>query len=211
MFNEYIILAKLCQEYENYTQKSKARKFIMPNTKSLPKAVYNGRVLLCNRRGGLGPSFLVQFPFYMTDLCSDDLFFSFTAAQGLADKRINNILMGDDAAWGVGPGCTPDNGYEVYHVNDNKSFVAAPRIIAGFIPVHPPAAKDIYERFKNPQNHMKTKFGTLLPRYTTKDPHWRPTRLAGVDFSCMLFGMAALHPKLGMKFFKEKTRFTFNQ
>jgi hypothetical protein len=40
---------------------------------------------------------------------------------------------------------------------------------------------------------------------------WKTTRLAGVDFSCLLFGLAAHHPELGRSFFNEATRFTFGK
>jgi hypothetical protein len=45
--------------------------------------------------------------------------------------------------------------------------------------------------------------------YTLKNPAWRVPRIESIDYSSMLFGLAASHPKLGMKFFVEGTRFTF--
>jgi hypothetical protein len=41
-------------------------------------------------------------------------------------------------------------------------------------------------------------------------PDWRHHRIESIDFASMLFGLAAIHPKLGMEFFHEKTKFTFN-
>lgn len=210
MFNEYILLAWFCQMYENQKKGADARSHIMPDLDKLPCAVYKNRILLSNGRGGLHPSFLVQFPFYMSNLCSDELFFSYTAAQAVADRTTGIERHGDRSAWGVGPGCTPERGYLVDSFNHNKENVMSPRLVAGFIAVYPPAATDLLLRHKVPGNRLKLEFGTILPRFVPgKD--WKPYRLAGIDFSCLLLGMAGHHPGLGINFFQRSTKFTFNR
>jgi hypothetical protein len=211
MFNEYLMLAWFCQLSENEKKGTKARTFIMPDLAKMPKVAYRGRLVLSNKPGWLHTSFLVQFPFFMTNLCDDDQFFSWTAAQAVADRDTCTGTYKDRSAWGVAPGATPLKGYDVFSYADNHENVVSPRIVAGFIPVHPIAAEDLFLRHQDPKHRMKLPFGTILPRFVPDNPTWKPQRIAGVDFSCLLFGMAAHHPKLGMRFFREKTKFTFNK
>ncbi len=208
MYNEYILLAYYCQKYEDQKYGKKARKHIMPDLYQLPRFVFRNRVVLSFHTQ---PSFLVQFPFYMSHLCADEQFFSYTAAQGVADRSVGISRSGDRSAWGVAPGSTPKSGYSVENFNANKEGVVRPRIVAGFIPVLPKAAEDLYLRYKNPANRLELEFGTILPGFVPGNEKWRAWRIPGVDFSSLMFGMAAHHPKLGMRFFKEKTKFTFNQ
>ncbi|MBF0198580.1 MAG: hypothetical protein HQL32_12760 [Planctomycetes bacterium] len=206
MYNEYILLAYFCQKYEDMRFGSKARKNIMPNLYQLPFSVIRGRILLSHY---IQPSFLVQFPFYMSELCSDDLFFSFTAAQGVADRQVCMERYGARSAWGVSPGTTPEEGYKVDKFTHNKPNVVRPRMVAGFIPVMPHAAEDLYLLYQNPAHRWELKIGTILPGFIPGNDEWRAWRLPGIDFSSLLFGMAAHHPKIGIRFFREKTRFTF--
>ncbi|MBT3375182.1 MAG: sulfatase-like hydrolase/transferase [Lentisphaerae bacterium] len=69
----------------------------------------------------------------------------------------------------------------------------------------------LYLRYKDQNSRMRLPFGEILPRFSPKRPSWRPGRLAGADFGCLPFGPAALHPGLGMEFFREKSRFTFEK
>ncbi len=211
MFNEYYLVCWLCHHAEIMNTGRPSGEPLLPKPEDLPKAVYNGRILLSNRRGGLGPSFLVQFPFYMTDLCTDERYFSFAAAEAVADREIHTRRYGDRSAWGVGPGATPDQGYAVFGILNHEHETVAPRVVAAFAPVLPMAADDLYLRYKDQNNRMTLPFGEILPRFSPKEPSWRPGRLAGVDFGCLLFGTAALHPGLGMEFFREKSRFSFEK
>jgi len=58
---------------------------------------------------------------------------------------------------------------------------------------------------------INTPHGKLLPRFSPDIPHWRPKHIEAIDYSSMLFGLAASHPKLGMQFFANKTKFTFKK
>lgn len=210
MFNEYILLAWFCEKHARQKAGDRKRKGILPDLLTLPRAVYDGRILLSNRHGNMAPSFLVQFPFYLSELGGNELFFSYTAAQAHTDRRANLKRYNDPSAWGVGPGCTPERGYSVDDFGHNPENVVSPRLVAGFIPVMPGAADDLFARWQDPTNRMKLPFGTILPRFVPgKD--WQPTRLAGIDFSSLLFGLATHHPELGQKFFAEATRFTFRR
>ncbi len=207
MYNEYILLAYYCQKYEDQKYGIKARKHIMPDLYQLPRLVFRDRVILSFH---IQPSFLVQFPFYMSNLCADEQFFSYTAAQGVADRSVGISRSGDRSAWGVSPGSTPKSGYSVDNFFANKEGVVRPRIVAGFIPVLPKAAEDLYLRYKDPENRLNLKFGTILPGFVPDNDKWKAWRIPGVDFCSLMFGMAAHHPKLGIRFFEEKTKFSFN-
>jgi hypothetical protein len=206
MYNEYILLAYFCQKYEDGKMGDRARKHIMPDLFQLPRSVFRGRIILAQY---FQPSFLVQFPFYMSELCRDELFFSFVAAQGVADRSVGIDRYGDRSFWGVSPGTTPEKGYHVDHFMRNEARVVRPRMLAGFIPVMPQAAEDLFLLHQDPKRHWDLDFGTILPGFVPGDDEWRAWRLPGIDFSSLLLGMAAHHHKVGLKFFKEKMIFTF--
>jgi hypothetical protein len=206
MYNEYILLAYFCQQYERQIKGDQAREFIMPDLRALPLQVYGDRVLV---GAHIQPSFLVQFPFYMCELNQDHLFFSYMAAQGLADRTTGIRRSGDRTAWGVSPGTTPKGGYSVDNFRQNPERVVRPRMVAGFIPVLPVAADDLWIRWQNPENRWSLKYGTILPGFVPGNSEWRAWRLPMVDFSSLMYGLAAHHPELGMPFFKEITEFTF--
>ncbi len=207
MYNEYIILAWFCQMWENQQKGARARAFIMPDLDRLPKQVFRNRIMLGSH---IQPSFLVQFPFYMSDLCNNERFFSFVAAQGMADRAFCIDQYKDRSAWGVSPGCTPEKGYAVRGFSRNPENTVGPRMIAGFIPVMPIAAEDLYLRWKDPANRQTLKFGTILPRFVP-GTDWKPYRIAGVDFSALLCGLAAHHPDIGTDWWRKNTQFTFKK
>jgi len=43
----------------------------------------------------------------------------------------------------------------------------------------------------------------VLWRYSLRDPSWRSPQISGIDISTLLFGLASLHPMLGLQFFKD--------
>ncbi|MBK1790156.1 hypothetical protein [Persicirhabdus sediminis] len=208
LFSEYIMLAWFCQKYEDQVAENPRQ--IMTPLEDVTKSVFMGRVVPSCIFGGMLPSFHVQFPFYMTDLCGDELFFSYQAAQGWADRMWSTQKYKNRTAWGVSPGSTPKRGYSVdAFYNDNKEDVVTPRIIAGFIPTNPVAVDDLRMIFANHQKQQVTRFGRILPRWSPATPGWQSRRIAGVDYSSWLYGMAAYHPEVGLDFFKEKMQMTF--
>ncbi|WP_075602283.1 hypothetical protein [Saccharicrinis aurantiacus] len=50
----------------------------------------------------------------------------------------------------------------------------------------------------------------ILWKYSYSDLNWRPSKVEGVDYGCMLFGLAALPEMLGVEFFQEYNDF-FNK
>ena len=205
LFNEYYILAWLIQQYETQT-KGKSDLLDTP----LPRTPFRDMTLLCSRSKRPQCSFIIQFPFYMCHPCTrSPLFFSFVGAQARADQITCFDRVGKQAYWGCGAGGTPYNGYFASHYENNPDNVVSPRIIAGFIPVYPVAQDHLLQLYRDPSKRLKTPAGDLLPRFSVDDAGWRHHRIEAIDLASMMFGLAAVHPNLGMKFFHEKSRMTF--
>ena len=115
--------------------------------------------------------------------------------------------------WGSGAGAC-STGYCVDRItesaNDDKNpeKIVSPHILAGFLPHFDRARGDLLAMYRDPEKkaHYQLKDGsTILWRYSAINPKWRATNIQGVDYSTMLFGLAALPENLGMDFFN-----TFN-
>ena len=201
MFNEYYLLAWLIQEAQ--VQKRGRSKIL--SIGQFPSWNNEGFHLLSEPRKTPQPSFIIQFPFYLCHPCTlDPLFRKSVLAQAQADRR-----RGRDELWGAGAGITPDKGYFAASFADNPGKVVSPRIIAGFMPAMPQAREDLLKIYRDPARRLKTPVGDLLPRFSLEKPAWKPMRIESIDFASMLFGLAGIHPELGMRFFHEKTKFTF--
>lgn len=201
MFNEYYLLAWLIQEAQ--VQKRAGSKII--TIAQMPTWNNDGIRLLAEPRKTPQPSFIIQFPFYLSHPCTlDPRYRKFVLAQGQADRR-----KGKGHLWGAGAGVTPDKGYVAASYDRNPGRVVSPRIIAGFMPAMPEAREDLLKLSRNSARRLKTPVGDLLPRFSLEKPDWRPMRIESIDFASMLFGLAGIHPDLGMKFFHERSKFTF--
>ena len=201
MFNEYFVLAWLVRE----SQMQKEGKSEVLQIGDLPSWNHEGLRLLGEPRSTPQPSFIVQFPFYMCHPCTRDAGFAkFVRAQGEADRR-----AGRGHLWGAGAGVTPKNGYVAASFARNPGKVVSPRIVTGFMPVMPQARVDLLRVYEDRGRRLKTPVGDLVPRFSLEDAEWQPGRIESIDFASMLFGLAGIHPDLGMKFFHEKSSFTF--
>ena len=206
LFNEYLILAWLCHEYEKVMTGSSN---LMPDMEDLPVLNYNGLRIPTERRKVPLSSFVVQFPFYMCDPAANDpLYKKYMAAYAEADHTTCRDEYGKDGFWGCGAGQTPEDGYVASSFLDNPGQVVSPRIIAGYMPVYPVAVDTLLTYYDDPARQLDTRAGVLIPRFSMKDSDWRPGRIESIDFSSMLFGTAAMHPDIGLDFFKKRFRFT---
>ena len=152
----------------------------------------------------LWSSFTIQFPFYMSQPgCSEVDYTSFAQAQAQLDQRISSHLNGSDHLWGCGAGITPDKGYLASNFDDNPGKMVSPHIIAGFLPVSPIAQVHLLKLYSDPSLRLKTPAGEILPRFSVEKPSWRPPRIESIDYASMIFGLAAIHPDLGMEFFSQ--------
>ena len=99
------------------------------------------------------------------------------------------------------------NGYAVPSTMSTEAQAVAKTFKREHAPL--PAADDLKRRWDEPGKRLRLPVGEILPRWSPDKPEWKPGRIAAVDFSCMMFGLAASHPKLGVDFFREATEFTF--
>lgn len=206
LFNEYYLLAALIRE----AQLQKRGKSDLIRFQDLPKWKNEGVTLLSDWRKVPHCSFLIQFPFYLShEGASDPGFAEFVRAQAVADQGASMRWSGIPRYWGNGAGTLPGGGYRANLYSENPERVISPHIISGFIPVYPKAVGDLLKVYRSSKLTVDSPVGKLLPRFSLKNPDWRAPRIEAIDYSSMLFGLAASHPKLGMKFFVKGTRFTF--
>ena len=208
LFNEYYLLAWLIKE----SQLGKSGRSEVLAIHELNTWNHQGLKLLCSNGHWPQCSFLVQFPFYMCHPCvSDPLYREFVLAQAKADQRACSQRVGVAEFWGCGAGGTPTRGYRTNNYGNNPENVVSPYIIAGFMPVFPLAQDHLLKLYRDPKRHVKTPVGDLFQRFSVDKSDWHAPRIESIDYASMLFGLAGIHPKLGMKFFDEKTKFTFNK
>ena len=208
MFNEYFLLAWLIKESQ--IQKTGSSEILA--IKDLPTWKNEGLTLLGTPWHHPQCSFLVQFPFYMSHPgASDPLYLKYVTAQATADQRACSRRVGVAEYWGCGAGVTPREGYVASNYAWNTDNVVSPNIIAGFMPAFPLAEEHLIKLVRRDKSCIESPVGDLLPRFSVDQTSWCADEINAIDQSSMLFGLAAIHPKLGMKFFQEKTRFTFNE
>lgn len=205
LFNEYFILATLIREHQLATSGKSA----VITTADFPTWDHHGLTLASEPRHHPLSSFTVQFPFYLTHPGSTDpRFKQFVLAQAQADHRATTKLTGKNHLWGCGAGDTPA-GYRATTFADNPHTIVTPHIIAGFLPVFPDAQDHLLKIYRDPARRASTPVGNLLPRFSIKNPTWRAQRIEAIDYASMVFGLAAIHPDLGLPFYQKTTRFTF--
>lgn len=91
----------------------------------------------------------------------------------------------------------------------NPGKMISPHIVAGFMPVFPSAQVHLLKLYSDPARRLKPPAGEILPRFSIEKPQWCPKRIESIDYAFMIFGLAAIHPDLGMEFFRKGSRFTF--
>ncbi|MEJ6645276.1 MAG: hypothetical protein QNL33_18690 [Akkermansiaceae bacterium] len=200
LFNEYYLLAWLIHE----EAKQRGIEGSLPNLEDLPMLTRENITVLAEPRLTPQSSFTIQFPFYMSQPGSSKVSYtSFVQNQAKLDQRISSRLNGADRFWGCGAGITPDKGYLASNFDDNPGKMVSPHIIAGFLPVSPIAQVHLLKLYSDPSLRLKTPAGEILPRFSVEKPSWRPPRIESIDYASMIFGLAAIHPNLGMEFFSQ--------
>jgi hypothetical protein len=206
MFNEYLILAWLCDEYETLQHGTSS---ILPDLSDLPLLEYGNISIPTEKRKVPLSSFVIQFPFYMSEPgINDPLYFNYMASYAKADETTCRARYGVEGFWGCGAGRIPSGRYYASDFLDNPGSVVSPHIIAGFMPVYPRAVDHLLALHDRKETRLETEAGILLPRFSMEYGEWKPNSIESIDFASMLFGTAALHPDLGLDFFREGIRFT---
>ena len=119
-------------------------------------------------------------------------------------------------------GYTVDRICRIEHIDTdrdrNKGKNVALSAMAGYSPVLPDLVrKDLIAIYRDPRGLGKVALPAregisdggdyILWKYSYSDLNWRPSKVEGVDYACMLLGLAALPEFLGVEFFQEYNDF----
>jgi hypothetical protein len=195
-FNEYMIVAWLAKHESRSNQQAERlwdKWYADPS--ALPKSVYDGIEVLTDNPPNFLSSFVIQSPYYLCHpFTIGDGYNHYFKNQMLADREWwRKNTDAPDYAWGNGAG--PDvSGYFADKIGDNPGEICSPQVIAGFIPTDSTCLNDLREivdaglgGYALPDSE-----GTPITwRFRHPDPGWRADAVAGVDWSGMVFGLAA--------------------
>lgn len=211
-FNEYMITAWLAKnDTRNNTQAAALWDAHYASPTALPKKTYEGVELLTDWDHFLS-NFVIQFPYY---LCHH--FLINQAYVGYLENAKDADLTWWDLntdqpgyVWGTGAGPAV-NGYHADSFDANPYKTCSPQILAGFLPVYPEGLTDLENLWASGLGRY-TLPGTndeVLWRFSISRPQWTADGAAGVDWSTMVFGLAAHPDALGIDFFRQHNNFQF--
>jgi hypothetical protein len=228
-FNEYVLaayLAKLAMPDDPDIRELWDNTFAEERINELPQVHYRDIPVLTDTtfENAFLSSFVHQFPFYLVpDYAESPTYRRFYANACMADRlKWKEFPDVPSYVWGYGAGAN-DGLYNNYHadkINNSPGDIASAYIVAGFLPVYPAGIYDLYALYRlhipydaytnphNPEDEAKYraayKYG--LHRYSWRhlgeDNRWYPEKVTVIDWSSMLYGMAAF--KRGMAFFTER-------
>ena len=218
-FNEYLVLAWFAKNsnssFPGYDRAQTYWNNNFSDATKLPKFNYPaGNPTLSENSFSGQPSFHVQFCYYYCNYFSNnESYMTYFANQMTADKTWWQNTTSQQTAWGLGAGEIPGGGYSADAVNRNSNRIVSPHIMAGFSPLNPEVRNDLIALYGNGTGSAVYKIpGTnteLLWRYRYNSPTMRAAYVQAVDFSTMIYGLAALPEFLGPDFFKTYNDFNF--
>lgn len=215
-FNEYMIVAWLAKHDTRSDKRAEALwTHFYETPERLPKKSYADYELLTDNTSHYLSNFVIQFPYYLCHhFSTSPEYLDYLKNAKDADKQwFQDNTDAADYIWGSGAGPTPD-GYNADSFSNNAAKIASPHIIAGFLPIFPEGLADLEALWNEGlgvyqiPDAEKTK---LLWRIRISKPEWRADAVAGVDWSTMVFGLAAHPDLLGISFFEKHNQFTFPQ
>lgn len=219
-FNEYLVLAWWAKNsnpsfpgYEG-AQTYWANNF--SDATKLPKYNYPaGNPILSESSSFAQSSFQIQFCYYYCHYFSGNAdYMNYFSNQAVADRTWWQNTTGQQVEWGCGAGEIPGGGYSADAVNNNPAKIVSPHIIAGFSPVYAGVKEDLLALYANGTGRAVYKIpGTAyeyLWRYKYAITGQNPSYVQAVDFSTMLYGLAALPEYLGTGFFTTYNDFNYN-
>lgn len=219
-FNEYLVLAWFAKNSNpsfagyNRAQTYWNTNFGNPNT--LPQYSYPaGNPTLSGGTTYAQPSFQVQFCYYYCNYFDNNSdYMTFFNNQAMADKAWWLSTTGQQVAWGCGAGEIPGGGYSADAINNNPQKIVSPHIMAGFSPIESTVKADLIALYADGKGSGVYQIpGTsknFLWRYILSQPALRTSYVQAVDFSSMLYGLAALPEYLGPDFFKTYNDFNYS-
>lgn len=218
-FNEYLFLAWFAKNskpsFPRYESAQTYWNNKYSNANSLKKYSYpDGNPTLSEWTNAAQPSFHVQFCFYYSHyFAKDSSYMTYFNNAAIADKTWWKNTTSQDTAWGCGAGEIPAGGYSADAVNNNGNKIVSPHIIAGFSPVNDSIKSDLIALYDGGKGSGVYKIPStsrdFLWRYKLNFPTQRTSYVQAVDFSTMLYGLAALPEYLGPEFFVKFNDFNF--
>ena len=218
-FNEYLILAWFAKNsnpsFPNYASAQTYWNNKFSNANGLPKYIYpEGNPTLSENNYTPQPSFHVQFCFYYCNYFAKNVdYMTFFKNVETADKTWWQNKTSQQTAWGCGAGEIPGGGYSADAFNKNSQFIVSPHILIGFSPVDPEVRSDLIALYANGTGNGIYKIPTtsrdFMWRYKYNEPNLKTSYVQAVDFSTMLYGLAALPEYLGPDFFTVYNDFNY--
>lgn len=200
MFNEYLLLADYCSLDSN-------TKPLLINDKWIRCRAFHGAVLsdLQNR---MLPLFTFQFPLYLSPFRTQDKrFLEESLKAAIADKKWWENEIKVKGIWGSSAGSSK-NGYGVDATGKNHYRIVHAPSVAGFAPFKEEYKNDFEKILKDyPEIIQRGDNWSIAWRHSIKYPDWPAKTIQTIDASPLLYGLAALHPKLGYKFFQKNSQY----
>ena len=217
VYNEYMIVAWMAK---NSTEVTTSPAHVLWNKfyadpDKLPYTMYGGNRVLTDYPGGFLSSFTHQFNYYLCHyFTTSEKYLEYYKQALNADiawwKTISNTAGWE---WGSGAGTGP-NGYNADKISfdgkGNSTRTVSPHIIAGFLPVFPEGENQLIQMWQSKKGkYVFPQFSkdTILWRYSLSNTTWKAPEVQGIDYSTMLFGLAALPQFLGLEFFIRNNNF----
>jgi hypothetical protein len=218
-FNEYLVLAWFAKNsnasFPGYVRAQTYWNAVYSDASKLPKYNYPAGNPTLSEGNFAQPSFHVQFCYYYCHYFgTNGDYMNYFKNMATADKTWWQTSVVEQIAWGCGAGEDPGGGYSANAVNNNSQKIVSPHIMAGFSPTNPEVRSDLVALYAEGKGSGVYKIpGTtreFLWRYKLKLPAQKTSYVQAVDFSTMLYGLAALTEYLGPEFFTRYNDFNFD-
>ena len=200
MFNEYILLADYCAISSGKEAPKIDDKWL--------RCRQFGHAVLSDLPNRMLPLFTFQFPLYLSPVRTIDKSFlleSLKAARADKDWWENELKV--SGIWGSSAGACR-HGYSVDATGKNTFRIIHAPSVAGFAPFSEDYKKDFEKIINDYPDIMQSYDNWTIPwRHSLKDPDWPAKTIQAIDASPLLYGLTALHPKLGFKFFQENSQY----
>ncbi|NQT27389.1 hypothetical protein HQ585_18695 [candidate division KSB1 bacterium] len=211
-FNEYMITAWLAKnDIRDNTRATALWSAHYADPANLPKKTYEGFECITDGNHFLS-NFVIQFPYYLCHpftTSSDYIEYLSNAKDGdLKWWELNTTQP--DYVWGTGAGPAV-NGYHADSFDANPYKTCSPQILAGFLPIYPEGLDDLENLWNSGLGRydLPGSDDQVLWRFSITRPDWTADGAAGVDWSTMVFGLAAHPEALGIDFFIQHNDFKF--
>ncbi|MDD7986293.1 hypothetical protein PQO01_15185 [Lentisphaera marina] len=202
IFNEYLLLS----DYVSYANQEPYLKINPQWTRSS----YGNNAVLSDRKHAKLPLFTFQFPLYLSPYrISSDIFIKESLKAAEVDRDWWQKQSKQNGIWGSSAG-TGLKGYSVNATEENHDMIAHLPAMYGFAPFDKEMAEEALMSSKlYPSAIFKLNEMHIPWRISFEDRAWQPRAVQGIDLSPLLFGLASMHPELGLDFFRQKTKLNY--